>query len=139
MNDDPYHDWSRNTKHLSPCDDAEAIRPRPVPIAIRLPRSLPQVSKITKYQRLRLATSVLRGLRRTQDEITGAVDAVEAGPAVEKECPAQRKDAYESGQACYDESIWMASGPEKWWRMLSRKSWHSCADSKSTMEFLGVR
>ena len=34
-----------------------------------------------------LATSVLRGLRRTLEEITGVVDAVEAGPTVEEECP----------------------------------------------------
>ena len=58
-----------------------------------------------------IATSVLRGLRRTVEEITGAVEYVEAGPSVEEECPAQRK-ANESGQAHYDENNWITAGPE---------------------------
>ena len=49
------------------------------------------------------ATSVLRGLRRTLEEVTGAVDNAEAGPIVEEECPVQ-KLAYESGQTSYDEA-----------------------------------
>ena len=36
------------------------------------------------------ATPVLRGLRRTLEEITGAVDDVEAGPIVEEECAVQK-------------------------------------------------
>ena len=43
------------------------------------------------------ATSVLRGLRRTLDEVTRAIDSTEAGPTVEEECPVQ-KLASESGQ-----------------------------------------
>ena len=37
-----------------------------------------------------LGTSVLRGLRKKLAEITGAFDAVEAGPRLEAECPAER-------------------------------------------------
>ena len=48
-----------------------------------------------------LATSVLRGLRRTLEEVTGAIDSTEAGPTVEKECPVH-KLADESGQVAYD-------------------------------------
>ena len=36
------------------------------------------------------AASVLRGLRRTLEEVTGAVDSVEAGLTVEEECPVQK-------------------------------------------------
>ena len=55
------------------------------------------------------ATSVLRGLRRTLEEVTGAIDSTEAGPTVEEECPVQ-KLAGESGQASYDEvSHWTAT------------------------------
>ena len=57
------------------------------------------------------ATSVLRGLRRTLEEITGAVDAVEAGSNVENECPAQR-NAYESGHAHHDESTGLPLDPK---------------------------
>ena len=32
------------------------------------------------------ATSVLRGLRRTLEEVTGAIDSTEAGPTAEEEC-----------------------------------------------------
>ena len=36
------------------------------------------------------ATSVLRGLRRTLEEVTGAIDSTEAGPTLEEECPVQK-------------------------------------------------
>ena len=54
------------------------------------------------------ATSVLRGLRRTLEEVTGAVDKAEAGPTVEEVCPVQ-KLAHESGQTSHDESLWIAT------------------------------
>ena len=50
------------------------------------------------------ATSVVRGLRRTLAEITGAVDNVEAGPPVEEECPVQKHGNVESGQTSNDEA-----------------------------------
>ena len=64
------------------------------------------------------ATSVLRGLRRTLEEITVAVDDVEAGLSVEEECPAQR-NAWESGQMTNELDC---SRTRKWWLLLSRKS-----------------
>ena len=48
------------------------------------------------------ATSVSRGLRRTLEEVTGAMDSTEAGPTVEEEYPVQ-KLAGESGQVSFDE------------------------------------
>ena len=48
-------------------------------------------------------TSILRCLRRTLEEIIGAIGNVEAGPTVEDECPTQR-NAYESGRAYYNET-----------------------------------
>ena len=43
------------------------------------------------------ATSVLRGLRRTLEEVAGAIDSTESGPTVQEECPVQ-KLASELGQ-----------------------------------------
>ena len=48
------------------------------------------------------ATSVLRGLRRTLEEVAGAIDSTEAGPTVEEASPIQ-KLASEPGQVSYDE------------------------------------
>ena len=58
---------------------------------------------ITEMLPIAFATSVLRGLRRTQEEVTVAVDNVEAGPTVQEECPVQ-KNARESGHVSYDEA-----------------------------------
>ena len=35
-------------------------------------------------------TSVLLGLRRTLEDVTGAIDSTESGPTVEEECPVQK-------------------------------------------------
>ena len=48
------------------------------------------------------AISVLRGLRRTLEEVTGAIDSTEAGSTVEEECPVH-KLAGESGHVAYGE------------------------------------
>ena len=48
------------------------------------------------------ATTALRGLRRTLEKVTGAIDSTEAGPTVEEECPVQEL-ARELGQVSYDE------------------------------------
>ena len=58
---------------------------------------------ITEMLPIAFATSVLRGLRRTQEEVTSAVDNVEAGPTVQEECPVQ-KNARESAHVSYDEA-----------------------------------
>ena len=58
------------------------------------------------------ATSVLRGLRRTLEEITGALDDGEAGPTVEEECPAQRND-HGSGQPVHDEATGLQLDSQK--------------------------
>ena len=57
------------------------------------------------------ATSALRGLRRTLEEITGAVDNAEAGTTVEEECPVQ-KLACEPGQTSYDEATGLPLDPK---------------------------
>ena len=49
------------------------------------------------------ATSVLRGLRRTLGEVTGAINSAEAGPIVEEVYPLQ-KLASEPGQVSNDEA-----------------------------------
>ena len=48
------------------------------------------------------ATSVLRCLRRTLEEVTGAIDRAEAGPIVEEECLVQ-KFAREPAQVSHDD------------------------------------
>ena len=48
------------------------------------------------------ATPVLRGLRRTLEEVTGDIDSTSAGPTVEEECLVQ-KLASEPGQVSYEE------------------------------------
>ena len=48
-----------------------------------------------------VAASVLRGLRRTLDKVTGAIDNVEDGPTAEEECRVQ-KCARGSQQTAYD-------------------------------------
>ena len=58
---------------------------------------------ITEMLPIAFATSVLRILRRTQEEVTGAVVNVEAGPIVEEECSVQ-KNARESGHVSNDEA-----------------------------------
>ena len=77
------------------------------PIVEELPASVNnhEVSSIA------FATSILRALRRPLEEITGAADDVEARPTVEEECSAHR-NAYESGQAFYDEAIGLQLDPK---------------------------
>ena len=69
------------------------------PIVVQLAASV----KNSKMLPVAFATSVLQGLRRTLDEIIGAIDDVEAEPTVEEECSAQ-KNVYESGQVSFDGS-----------------------------------
>ena len=57
------------------------------------------------------ATSVLRGLRRTLEEVSGAIDSAEAGPTVEEECPVQ-KLAREPGQVSYNEVTGLPLDPK---------------------------
>ena len=57
------------------------------------------------------ATSVLRGLRRTLEDVTGTIDSAEAGPTVEEECPVQ-KIAREPGQISYDEVTGLPLDPK---------------------------
>ena len=57
------------------------------------------------------ATSVLRGLRRTLEEVTGAMDSTEAGSTVEEECPV-RKLAGESGHFSYDDITGLPLDPK---------------------------
>ena len=63
------------------------------------------VADVTNPEMLPLAfaTSVLRGLRRTLEEVSGAVDNVEAGATVEEECALQNS-ARGSGQTACDEA-----------------------------------
>ena len=67
-----------------------------------------------------LATSVLRGLRRTMEEVTAVIDSTEAGPTVEEECPVQKLKG-ESGQVSHDEVSGLPLDP-RWWLKPSRKS-----------------
>ena len=54
------------------------------------------------------ATSVLPSLRRTLEDVTGAIDGAEAGPTVEEECPVQ-KLAREPGQDLIRRSHWITT------------------------------
>ena len=62
-------------------------------------------------RRFLFATSVLQGLRRTLEEVTGAIDSTEAGPTVEEECLVQ-KLAREPGQVSYDEVTGLPNHPK---------------------------
>ena len=58
------------------------------------------------------ATSILRGLRRTLEEVAGAIDSTESGPTVEEECLAQ-KLASEPGQVSCDEVTGLPLDPKR--------------------------
>ena len=69
------------------------------------------MSRIThEASSIAFATSVLRGLRRTLAEISGAVGNVEAGPN-EKQCAVQ-KHAHESGHMSYDDATGLPLDPK---------------------------
>ena len=57
------------------------------------------------------ATSVLRALRPTLEDVTGAKDSAEAGPTVEEVCPMQ-KLAREPGHISYDEVTGLPLDPK---------------------------
>ena len=57
------------------------------------------------------ATSVLRGPRRTLEEVTGAIYGTAAGPTVEEECPVH-KLAGESGHVAYDDIAGLPLDPK---------------------------
>ena len=84
---------------------------------------LHQVLQFFEMLPIAFATSVLRGLRRTLEEVAGTVDNAEAGPTVEEQCSVQ-KHAHESGQTSYDEATRLLLHP-KWLLneglMLTRK------------------
>ena len=63
-------------------------------------------ASVTNREMLRIsfATSLLRGLRRTLEDVSAAVDNAEAEPTVEEEFFVQ-KLAHDSGQISYDEAI----------------------------------
>ena len=96
-----------------------------------------------------LATSVFRGLRRTLEELTGAIDSTEAGTTVEEECPVQ-KHARELGQVSYDEVTGLPLDPkqaaeaikEELMFMRGQQVYHevpaSCLD-KSGLKAIGTR
>ena len=53
----------------------------------------------------------MRGLRRTLEDVTGAIDSAEAGPTLEEECLVQ-KLARELGHRSYDEVIGLPLDPK---------------------------
>ena len=58
------------------------------------------------------ASSVQRGLRRTLEEVAGAINSTEAGQTVEEECLVQ-KLASEPGQVSYDEVTGLPLDPKQ--------------------------
>ena len=99
LHEDPHHSWSHSTKAMRTLESVFGARVtwrnlvEEIAPSVTNPEMLP----------ISFATSVLQGLRRTLEEVTGAVDNAEAGPTVEEECPVQ-KLAYKSGQTSYDEA-----------------------------------
>ena len=66
--------------------------------------------RILRFCGIAFATPVLRGLRRTPEEVIGAVDNVEAGPTVDEECSVP-KHACESGHTSHDEATGLPLDP----------------------------
>ena len=58
------------------------------------------------------ATSALRGLRRTLEDITGAVDNGGTWTDWKRSAPCRKKYAHESGQTSYDESTALPLDPK---------------------------
>ena len=110
QHEDHQHNWSRNTQALQTVESVPGVLVTTTKqcgtFMINCHLIVEDLAASVKDHEVppaAFATPVLRGLRRTLEEIIGAVGAVEAGPTVEEECPAQRH-AYESGQGHYDES-----------------------------------
>ena len=57
------------------------------------------------------ATSVLRDLRRTLEDVAGATDSAEAGPTVEEECPVQKLER-ELAQVSHDKVAGLPPDPQ---------------------------
>ena len=81
LHEDPHHSWSQNTKTLRTLGFLSGVRVTKtkqlgafIPIVLRLLRSLNQVLQILERRQILFATSVLRGLRQTLEEVTRAID-----------------------------------------------------------------
>ena len=109
LREDPHHIWSQNTKALRTLESLSGVgvtmtkqfgafmtNCSPIVEELESSSTNPGTSPIL------FATSVLRGLRRTLEEVTRAMDSTEAGPTVEEEFLVQ-KLAGESGQVSCDE------------------------------------
>ena len=68
------------------------------------------MSQILRFLPVVFTTSVLRGLRRTLEDVTEAIDRFEAGPTVEEECV--QKLAHDPGQISYDEATGLPLDPK---------------------------
>ena len=97
LHEDPHHSWSQNTKALRTLESLSGVRVTKTeqfgafmtnwsPIVEELESS----STNPGTSSFLFATSVLRGLRRTLEKVTGAIDNTEAGPTAEEECPVQK-------------------------------------------------
>ena len=109
LHEDPHHSWSQNTKALRTLESLSGVRvTKTKHFGTFMTKCPPIVDELESSSTnpgtspILFATSVLRVLRRTLEEVAGAIDSTEAGPTVEEECPVQKR-AREPGQVSCDE------------------------------------
>ena len=93
LHEDPHHSWSQNTKALRCVESLSGVRlTKTKHFGAFMTTCSPTVEELASSstnpgaQPILFATPVLRGLRRTLEEVTGAIDSTEAGPIVTEEC-----------------------------------------------------
>ena len=97
LHEDNHHRCSQSTKAFQTLESVSGVRvTKTKQFGTFMTTSLPNVDELESSSTnpgmspISFATSVLRGLRRTLEEVAGAIDSTKARPTVEKQCPVQK-------------------------------------------------
>ena len=118
LHEDPHHSWSQSAKALRTLESVSGARATKtkqfgtfMTTCHPMLRNLNHLLQNPGTLPMSFASSVLRGLRRTLEDVIGATDSAEAGPTVEEECPVH-KLAREPEQVSYDEVTGLPLAPQ---------------------------